>query len=171
MLRLLVRTVPLKVQRSNWARTLSPLCSTRFFADKATSAIQLDHHEDGLPRYPRLTSHGLLRSADLFGTAVFAFGGAITAGVAGMDLMGCVIVGTITSVGGGTIRDTIILRKQPFWIEEPEYIVICFIFAGLSFFIWPFLESQYGLTDSDDWMNWADNLSLAAFCVIGAQNG
>ncbi len=88
-----------------------------------------------------------------------------------MDLMGCVIVGTITSVGGGTIRDTIILRKQPFWIEEPEYIVICFIFAGLSFFIWPFLESQYGLTDSDDWMNWADNLSLAAFCVIGAQNG
>jgi hypothetical protein len=42
-----------------------------------------------------------LNAVDLFGTGVFAFSGAVTAGKMGMDLLGMIIVATITSVGGG----------------------------------------------------------------------
>jgi hypothetical protein len=35
----------------------------------------------------------------------------------GMDLLGSMVLGTITAVGGGTIRDSIVLRKRPFWSD------------------------------------------------------
>eukprot|EP00611_Tribonema_gayanum_P002449 TRINITY_DN11823_c0_g1_i1.p1 TRINITY_DN11823_c0_g1~~TRINITY_DN11823_c0_g1_i1.p1 ORF type:complete len:139 (-),score=1.34 TRINITY_DN11823_c0_g1_i1:381-776(-) len=64
---------------------------------------------DGLTRYPSLSSpQGVLRGLDLFGTVVFAYSGCVTAGQAGMDLLGCTIVGTITAVGGGTVRDLLL---------------------------------------------------------------
>lgn len=39
-------------------------------------------------------------------------------------------------VGGGTIRDVLVLNKQPFWVEEWEYLLIsCAAAAGL-FYCW-----------------------------------
>jgi Glycine transporter len=49
-----------------------------------------------------------LNAMDLLGTAVFAFSGALTAGKKGMDLLGMLIVSTITSFGGGTLRDLLL---------------------------------------------------------------
>lgn len=57
--------------------------------------------EDSLPRYPDLTTGGFVRFADYVGTGVFAKTGSLTAMAAGMDMLGTVIVGTITAVGGG----------------------------------------------------------------------
>jgi hypothetical protein len=57
--------------------------------------------EDTLPRYPDLTTGGFVRFADYVGTGVFAKTGSLTAMAAGMDMLGTVIVGTITAVGGG----------------------------------------------------------------------
>jgi len=126
-----------------------------------------------MPRYPTLrSSGGILRGLDYMGTAVFAIGGCVTAGaVSGMDLLGCCAVGTITAIGGGTIRDAIILRKQPFWVEETEYLAICLAAAGATFFAWPYLEKQYGVTDDHPLLLIGDAFGVAAFCVIGAQNG
>jgi hypothetical protein len=42
----------------------------------------------------------ILNTVDLFGTGVFAFSGALTAGKKGMDLLGMIIVATITAVTG-----------------------------------------------------------------------
>ena len=73
-------------------------------------------HDDGMSRYPSFTSsRGVLRGLDYFGTVVFASSGAITAASCGLDLLGCVALGTITAVGGGTIRDVVILGRAPFW--------------------------------------------------------
>jgi len=41
------------------------------------------------------------QAVDLFGTGVFAFSGAVTAGQKGMDLLGMIIISTITAIGGG----------------------------------------------------------------------
>lgn len=38
---------------------------------------------------------------DMFGVAVFAISGALTAGRKGMDLFGIVVVAIVTAVGGG----------------------------------------------------------------------
>eukprot|EP00047_Mylnosiga_fluctuans_P017068 m.58501 g.58501 ORF g.58501 m.58501 type:complete len:244 (-) comp6906_c0_seq2:67-798(-) len=99
--------------------------------------------------------------------AVCARSGHLTAG---MDLLGTVVVGTITAVGGGTARDVIVLNRMPFWIEEWEYIVIGVAGALAAFFTWPTLKKM-GADDNADVMLMADGVALGAFAVIGTQNG
>ena len=90
-----------------------PVCASRCFSSQSKEQPFL---ADGMTRYPTCSSaKGVLRGLDYLGTAAFAISGSITAASAGMDLLGCAAVGTITAVGGGTIRDTIFLRKLPFW--------------------------------------------------------
>ena len=48
-----------------------------------------------------------MRFCDYFGTWVFAISGTLTAATSGLDLLGCVVVGSITALGGGTARDMI----------------------------------------------------------------
>ena len=71
-----------------------------------------------------LLVHSFLQALDVFGTGVFAFSGALKAGKKGMDILGMTIIGTITAVGGGTIRD--VLMGCPsggvFWMREPLYL-------------------------------------------------
>jgi uncharacterized membrane protein YeiH len=131
------------------------------------AAVEEISDRDGMPRYPDLSAPGLLRAMDYVGTVAFALSGCVTAGVAGMDLLGCLIVATITSVGGGTVRDLLIGNSPVFWVEETEYLVICILVALGTFFLW----SWYGGDDSSKVLFWADTIGVGAFCVIGAQNG
>jgi uncharacterized membrane protein YeiH len=61
----------------------------------------------GLSRHPELSVPGFMRFCDYFGTWVFAISGTLTAATSGLDLLGCVVVGSITALGGGTARDMI----------------------------------------------------------------
>ena len=124
---------------------------------------------DGLDRYPHLDSpRGWLRALDWAGTAIFASSGAIAAAAAGLDLLGSVAVGSITAVGGGTIRDVLILRREPFWSGadgEVEYLYIAALAAAATFVAYPALSDSW----PDDTA--VDSISLGAFAVIGAMNG
>ena len=111
----------------------------------------------------------LLRSVDLFGTAIFAFSGALTAGKKGMDLLGMIIIATITSVGGGTVRDLLIDSGTVFWMRQPLYFEICISIAVLTFLVWPTLEHRFGWKDSNKAICIADALGLGAFAVLGTQ--
>lgn len=67
---------------------------------------------DTMPRLPGIGSvPALLRGGDWFGTVVFAASGAVTAGTVGMDALGCTLVGSVTALGGGTLRDAIVLQQ------------------------------------------------------------
>jgi hypothetical protein len=57
----------------------------------------------GLPA--TLTALTLL---DYFGTMVFSCGGSIIAGENDMDLMGSLLLGTCSGIGGGTLRDVLL---------------------------------------------------------------
>jgi uncharacterized membrane protein YeiH len=54
-----------------------------------------------------------------------------------MDLLGTVVVGSITALGGGTIRDALLLNRPPFWIGEMEYFFIALAASAAAFFGWP----------------------------------
>ena len=144
------------------------------------------HNPDGLTRYPSLSSPGgVLRLCDWIGTLSFASTGCATAASCGMDLYGSVLVGAITAVGGGTIRDALFLGRRPFWTEEPEYLYLCLLSAGLTFACWPQVEawqkeqrqkngssSSPGVPDVvDKLVEATDCLGVGAFSVIGYQNG
>ncbi len=121
-----------------------------------------------LPRYPDLSTGGALRLMDYIGTASFAYSSAVTAALCGMDLMGTVMLGTITAVGGGTLRDMWILGyKRPFWTSETEYLWICFAFSGLAFFVHRKLKGAPRELE-EKVLLWTDTFGLGAFCVIGA---
>ena len=114
-----------------------------------------------------------LRFVDLFGTGVFAHGGVIAAGKRGLDLLGCVVVGCVTAMGGGTIRGALIGIEGAhpvFWIAEPEYLIVALVASFFTFFFWPKVLSKE-IRESkamETALNWLDALSLGGFCIIGA---
>mmetsp|Transcript_29164 Transcript_29164/g.62500 ORF Transcript_29164/g.62500 Transcript_29164/m.62500 type:complete len:326 (+) Transcript_29164:121-1098(+) len=116
----------------------------------------------------------LIELLDIFGTAIFAFSGALKAGKKGMDMIGMMIIASITAVGGGTLRDILMMgggkEHVVFWMETPLYLEISLITALATFFWWPKLETKFGLeADSAVPICTADALGLAAFCVVGVQ--
>ncbi|CAM9137814.1 unnamed protein product [Ectocarpus sp. 12 AP-2014] len=127
--------------------------------------------EDGLTRYPTFRSpQGVLRGLDYLGTTVFAISGTVTAGQVGMDLLGCIIVGTITATGGGTVRDVLLGNTPVFWMHETEYLWMCLATTVGIFFLWSYLAER-GVRDDMALLNWVDAMGVGAFCCIGAQAG
>jgi uncharacterized membrane protein YeiH len=112
-----------------------------------------------------------LNAVDLFGTGVFAFSGALTAGKKGMDLIGMIIVAAATAVGGGTVRDMLLGSGAVFWMRVPIYFEICAVVAVGTYYIWPMLEKHLGLNDSAKAICTADAFGLGAFAVLGTQKG
>ena len=44
--------------------------------------------------------------------------GAATAGMRGMNLLGCLFVGIMAATGGGTVRDLLMGQTPVFWLVE-----------------------------------------------------
>lgn len=53
---------------------------------------------------------------------VFAISGALTALDKKFDLVGSVIIGIVTAVGGGTLRDLLIGETPVGWMKDPHYL-------------------------------------------------
>ena len=68
-----------------------------------------------------------------FGDVVFAVSGALTAMRYRMDIIGVVLIGAITGLGGGTIRD-IIIDRPVFWAQDPTEIILCIVASVITFF-------------------------------------
>lgn len=97
----------------------------------------------------------------IFGDVVFAVSGALTAARYKMDVFGYVLIGTITGIGGGTVRD--LLMNQPvFWTQNPIDLYICMTAALLTYF---FIRTDIS---QRNWMVWSDALGLSVFGVVGA---
>ena len=63
-----------------------------------------------------------LQWMDLLGVAVFAVSGALAAGRKHLDVLGLLVVATVTAVGGGTLRDLLLDRHPVFWMSETRYL-------------------------------------------------
>ncbi len=65
----------------------------------------------------------LISIIDYIGTFAFAISGIRLAAAKQFDWFGAYVVGLVTAVGGGTIRD-LLLDNTPFWMQEPTYLII-----------------------------------------------
>jgi len=125
---------------------------------------------DGLTRFPNFSPPGILRGLDYLGTIVFALAGTVTAATVGMDVLGCSIVGTITAIGGGTIRDILLGSLPVFWVVETEYVLLSLATCLATFLGWEQMKKM-GIDDGSDFLQWWDAVGVGAFCVIGTQHG
>ena len=101
---------------------------------------------------------------DLFGVAVFAISGALMAGRKSMDLFGVLVIAIVTSLGGGTLRDTILDNHPVVWIRDDLYILVA-VLAALGTIVWVRLTRPIHETG----LLVADAFGLAIFTVIGTQ--
>ncbi len=99
----------------------------------------------------------------LFGIAVFAVSGALDAARKGMDILGFMLIGAATGLGGGTLRDLLLGVAPVYWVVEPHYVLICLVASVVTYFAAPFLTSRYRA------LIWMDAIGLAAFSVAGAE--
>lgn len=100
---------------------------------------------------------------DWVGIAAFAATGALMASRKQMDIFGFILLGTVTGIGGGTLRDTLLGTLPVFWITDPAYLVACVVISATLFFLAQIPQSRYTL------LLWADALGMALFAVIGAE--
>ncbi len=94
------------------------------------------------------------------GDALFAMSGALTAGKHRMDILGYVMIGVITGIGGGTLRD-LLLGRTVWWTKDPFELILCLTAALVAYFFIGNRNVTYrGL-------QWLDALGLSSFAVVG----
>ncbi|TRZ69488.1 MAG: trimeric intracellular cation channel family protein [Nitrosopumilaceae archaeon] len=98
---------------------------------------------------------------DLFGTMAFAVTGAFKAIEHKTDVVGILLLATITGVAGGTIRD-VVMGQFPNSLSDPAYVIIT-VLSGLSiFFLYSHLKKHWNLFLK------FDAIGLGVFTIIGA---
>ena len=98
----------------------------------------------------------------MIGTAVFAVTGVLAVNRRGLDLFGAVVLGCVTSLGGGTIRD-LVIGAPVFWLNDLNYVWAALIAAHLAFFASRSFVSTYTL------LLYLDGLGAALFAVFTAE--
>ena len=98
---------------------------------------------------------------DLFGTVAFAITGAFKAIEKKFDVIGILVLATITGVAGGTIRD-VILGRIPNSIVDPTYVIVTIASGLVIFFLYSRLKKHWNLFLK------FDAIGLGVFTIIGA---
>lgn len=104
---------------------------------------------------------------EIIGTIAFAWSGAITGIKKEMDIFGVAILGTVTAVGGGIIRDLILGKTPPTTFLHPVYALVAVAVSIIAFI--PFVRREFlkHKKRNDLFMLVMDSLGLGIFTVVG----
>lgn len=105
----------------------------------------------------------LLYAFDLLGTAAFAASGAWAGVRRHMDLLGVLVLGVVTAIGGGTLRDILLGDTPPFCLQNDTYI---YLSIGVSLAVFVFNRYLERIAHP---LLYLDAIGLATFVVIGTQ--
>ncbi len=96
------------------------------------------------------------------GTFVGAISGVRMASVKHFDWFGAYVIGFITALGGGTLRD-VLMQRHPFWMDDPSYLVTTFL-AVLA-------VALFGRRIISEQITWFvfDTIAISIFMVIGME--
>lgn len=97
---------------------------------------------------------------DLTGTFVFAVSGVLLATRRGFDITGGLVLGTMTGIGGGMIRD-VFLGRMPNALDQPIYLAPAVIATLLIYLIGKHVSR------ARIWIVAFDAMGLAIFSVTG----
>ncbi len=101
---------------------------------------------------------------DYIGTFAFAISGIRLAAAKNFDWFGAFVVGFVTAVGGGSIRD-LLIGVTPFWMVNPSYVII----TGISLLVTILFRKQ--LVHMDNTIFIFDAIGIGLFTVVGVERG
>lgn len=97
---------------------------------------------------------------EFLGTIAFAISGIRLASAKQFDWFGAMVIGYVTAIGGGTLRD-LLLNVTPFWMQSSVYL------WGTAFaFVIVLCFSKY-LVHLNNTIFWFDCIGLGLFVVVG----
>ncbi|MBI0445169.1 trimeric intracellular cation channel family protein [Deinococcus sp. DB0503] len=111
---------------------------------------------------PRVTLQTGLHVLDLLGVLAFSMSGALLAVRKRFDLFGVLVLGCVTAVGGGAIRDTLTGQTPPLFLRDETYLWFALLGSVLAF---AFGER---LARFERTLSVFDTLGLALFAASGA---
>jgi uncharacterized membrane protein YeiH len=100
-------------------------------------------------------------AVELIGSAVFAITGVLAVSRRGLDLIAALMLGAVTAVGGGTIRD-LLMRYPIFWFGDFNYLWAALAGAVLAFFL------TRRLRNVNRGLLYLDGLGAALFAIAAA---
>ena len=99
---------------------------------------------------------------EYIGTFAFAISGIRYASMQKFDWFGAYVVGFVTAIGGGTLRD-LLLNVSPFWMTQPSYL-IC---TGVALLFTILFGEKVNYWSSTFMI--FDTLGLGLFVVVGIE--
>ncbi len=103
----------------------------------------------------------------IIGTVAFAASGALTAIKKHMDLLGVIVLGVVTSIGGGILRDLILGITPPHAFRDPTIAITAIITSIIIFIPWVRHRLMRREKLFDYSLFFMDSLGLGVFTVMG----
>ncbi len=122
-------TISLIALHSDWFERAGPRIILA--AKQLCAALDQVNNTSGTPDV-QWESTMLVYWLDIIGTAVFAISGVLLAGKLRMDPFGVLVLGVVTAVGGGTIRDMALANGPVFWVKDPTDLVVAMVTSMLT---------------------------------------
>ena len=112
----------------------------------------------------------MMNFLETLGTIAFAVSGAIEAMKKQMDLLGVIVLGMVTAIGGGVIRDIVTGEIPPIAFQNPTQAKVAIVVSIVVFFLAMFL-TRHDILTNVSWANAvlfiSDAMGLAAFTILG----
>ncbi|MGL4738186.1 MAG: trimeric intracellular cation channel family protein [Cellulosilyticaceae bacterium] len=108
---------------------------------------------------------------EIIGTIIFALQGSLVAVERKLDILGMIVLGVTTAVGGGMFRDLILGKTPPALFINPTYCLVAVITCGVFIVVYRYFvklvgSKYYGYILKS--MTVLDAIGLGIFTVVGA---
>ena len=119
-----------------------------------------------------MTAENILFAIEIIGTVAFAITGVITSVEKKFDVFGAIVLGTVTAVGGGIVRDLILGYTPPMAFRKSVYAITAVITSLAVFVIAYFfgrrIKKHFNIYSQV--INIFDSIGLSVFVVGGVNS-
>lgn len=108
---------------------------------------------------------------EIIGTIAFAFSGCLVANSKKMDIFGVWVLGAVTAVGGGCVRDLLLGITPPNMFRNGVYVAVATVtvFFWLVMAVWKGAVTREMFAKLTRIMDLSDSVGLGIFAVVGSQ--
>lgn len=106
---------------------------------------------------------------EMIGTVAFALSGVMSGIKKQLDILGVVVLGTVTAVGGGVLRDICLGVLPPMLFQKPVYAIVAIGTSVLSFIVAYCMGDKFPsrIEKLNPVINVLDAIGLGIFVIVG----